>query len=77
MGMVRLRLRWGDDCTYQLFNRTVLRGTEPFPTNRLDTLTIHMVSVDDKGFSYEARATFVDQVYSGHQSCESATTPVP
>ena len=67
MGVVRLRVRWLDDCTYQLFDRELIDGTEAFPTSQADTVTIHIVSSDDKGFFYEGHATFVDGLIKGCQ----------
>jgi hypothetical protein len=69
MGEVRVQVRWLDECTYQLFDREVV-GTELFPRNHTDTVTVHIVSSDETGFNYEARATFVDGIVQGRQLYE-------
>lgn len=64
---VRLRVRWLDDCTYQLFDRRVTGEKESFPTKATDTLTVHITGVDAQGFDYEARATFWSDQVKGRQ----------
>lgn len=64
---VRLRLRWLDDCTYQLYDRRIIGEEEPFPTKSTDTVTVHIIDMDAEGFTYEARATFWSEVVKGRQ----------
>ncbi|MBK8582590.1 MAG: hypothetical protein IPL86_12425 [Flavobacteriales bacterium] len=67
-GEMRLRLRWLDDCTYQLYERTVITGSEPlFPASPQDTITVRIISLDDEGFSYEARTSSMDMAMTGRQ----------
>lgn len=68
MGEMRLRLRWLDDCTYQLFDRTIINGPEPsFPASPQDTITVRIISLDDEGFTYEARTHSMDMPMTGRQ----------
>lgn len=66
-GEMRLRIRWVDKCTYQLFDRRMISGAEPsFPKNPADTITVRILSSDEEGFTYEAET---DSMHSmkGHQ----------
>lgn len=55
-GQTALRVRWLNDCTYQLArqDRSTGEGWEP------DTLTIRITSVSDTGFTYTASAVVFD-----------------
>jgi hypothetical protein len=63
-----LSIQWLDECTYQLFNRRVIRGIEPtFPSEPTDTITVHIVSSDAEGFDYEARTASTPVAMKGRQ----------
>lgn len=68
LGETRLRLKWLDECTYQLFDHTVITGSaSSFHASPQDTITVHIISVDDEGFTYEARTRSINGPIPGRQ----------
>lgn len=54
------RVKWLDECTYQLFDRRVKGGPDPHPGNPTDTLTIRIIDTWYHGYSFRATSNFSD-----------------
>lgn len=68
MGKMSFRVRWLSDCVYQLFDRTIITGPVPsFPVSPQDTITVRIISLDDEGFTYEARTNAMNVTMKGRQ----------
>ena len=56
---IRYKVKWIDDCTYQLYDAKILKGDNNVKRNRTDTLTVNINNV--KAGSYQA---FITSNYS-------------
>ncbi len=54
------RVKWLDDCTYQLYDRRVKGGSDPHTGHVTDTLTIRITDTWYHGYSYQATSNFSD-----------------
>lgn len=59
-------LVWIDDCHYVLFNRTLIKGKEPFPEiKKTDSLFIEIKAITPQGYKFKATSNFSDFITEG------------
>ena len=66
------RIRWTDECTYQLFDKEAVKGKPVRVAQPTDTITVHITAIDSAGFSYEATMNYSDQRATGRQERAAA-----
>ena len=52
------RVRWVDECTYELYDRRVTRGEDTFQGSPTDKLTVQILETWENGYRFRATSNF-------------------
>ncbi len=57
---VRYKVKWIDDCTYQLFQAKIHQGNKYFEGNKGDTLPIRIIEINQDYYKVNSTSNFSD-----------------